>query len=357
MNENSSEEVGLRPVTPSIPAVPDAPMPVESLLMAAVERGATVETLEKLLALSERVKAERARTAFFEALSAFQAECPVIPKTKTASGGGSYSYKYAPLDVIVATVSPLLREHGLSYRFDTAFEESPPAQVVTCIVHHRDGHSESSVFRTPVDAGARMNDMQKSASAQTYAKRYAFCNALGILTGDEDNDGHGAGRSHANTPPRPAASAPTRVGDTPAERRPAADSGGDLGRSVPRPLGRNVVRIQRPSQGSQGSDEPGRVNPGSTAVAETPATPENDADARKAELRQRIIEGEMALLRTITKYADFSEKDLWDRAAEVADQWCQMGFSRPLLEMSRVDLERAKQRMDDTVRERTGAVA
>jgi hypothetical protein len=33
-----------------------------------------------------------------------------------------------------------------------------------------------------------MNDTQKVGAARTYAMRYAFCNAFGILTGDEDTD-------------------------------------------------------------------------------------------------------------------------------------------------------------------------
>src|SRR5262252_7464345 len=191
MNEDTVDEAGVRPDGAGLVAYERMPT-AEALILRAVEHGVSVEALERLLAMRERLKAESAREAFFEALSAFQGECPVVSKSRTA-GAGSYSYKYAPLDDIVKQVSPLLRRYGLSYRFDTAFEADPAAQVVTCIVHHRDGHSETSEFRTPVDASARMNDMQKSASAQTYAKRYAFCNALGILTGDDDDDGHGAG--------------------------------------------------------------------------------------------------------------------------------------------------------------------
>jgi ERF superfamily len=349
MNEPTSADVSLRPDAPGPLAVPDSPLPVEALLMAAVEKGASVDTLERLLNLSERVKAERARSAYVEALSAFQADCPVIPKTKQVSSG-SYNYKYAPLEVIVAAVQPLLRVHGLSYRFDTAFEESPPAQVVTCTVQHLEGHSETSSFRTPVDAGARMNDMQKSASAQTYAKRYAFCNALGILTGDEDNDGQSAGGAGGRVATSPQAA--RREPDT--SRQPVARSVSQ-GTSPAPPAGRNVIRIQRPSQESQGSDGPA-PQPRSP-VAETPAASESDAEARKAELRKHLIEGQMALLRTMSKYTDFEPSDLWDRATEVVNQWCQMGFSRPLHELSRVDLERAKARMDVTVRERTGEVA
>jgi len=50
-----------------------------------------------------------------------------------------------------------------------------------------------------------MNDAQKIASALTYSKRYAFCNATGIMTGDEDQDGNGGGESGYGPPERPAA--------------------------------------------------------------------------------------------------------------------------------------------------------
>ena len=40
----------------------------------------------------------------------------------------------------------------------------------------------------PIDKDGFMNTPQKFASALTYAKRYAFCNAFGILTADEDDD-------------------------------------------------------------------------------------------------------------------------------------------------------------------------
>ena len=37
-----------------------------------------------------------------------------------------------------------------------------------------------------------MSAPQKFASAMTFAKRYAFCNAFGILTSDEDVDANGS---------------------------------------------------------------------------------------------------------------------------------------------------------------------
>jgi len=164
----------------------------ESLIAKAIEHQVPIETMERLLAMRKELKAEQAREAFYRALSGFQAACPVIPKTKTAEvlsrSGGSYRYSYAPLDGIVKVIAPLLQQFGLSFTVQTRLEQEPLSQVAVCTVHHLDGHSESSEFRAPIDQGARMNEMQKAASAQTYAKRYALCNALGILTGDEDDD-------------------------------------------------------------------------------------------------------------------------------------------------------------------------
>ena len=220
------------------------PLSAESLIAKAIEHQVPIETMERLLAMRKELKAEQAREAFYRALSGFQAACPVIPKTKTAEvlsrSGGSYRYSYAPLDGIVKVIAPLLQQYGLSFTVQTRLEQEPLSQVAVCTVHHVDGHSESSEFRAPIDQGARMNEMQKAASAQTYAKRYALCNALGILTGDEDDDAqavNGAGQV-APTPVSPvvAAEGPNSAPAPEAANRPAPS---------PRPL-----PAGRPNQGS-----------------------------------------------------------------------------------------------------------
>lgn len=180
-------------VTHATGALPATVNP-EALLATAIEKGVGIETLERLLALREKLNAENARAAFFQALAGFQSECPIIPKTKTAKiegSRGSYTYSYAPLEVIVARVQPLLQKWGLSAVFDTVVTDVALQSV--CTVHHVAGHHEASSFQVPIDKAARMNDAQKVASASTYAKRYAYCNALGILTGDDDDDAHSAG--------------------------------------------------------------------------------------------------------------------------------------------------------------------
>lgn len=159
----------------------------ESLMKYAIEKGA-VDVVERLMKMRADVKAERAKEAYDEAMATFQAVCPVIRKEKEVKGKDRVTtrYKYAPLEHIIDTTRGLLQLHGFSYGFDT---EVVDKQVkVWCIVRHKLGHSERSSFTAPIDPDAFMNAPQKSASAMTYAKRYAFINAFGITVGGEDTD-------------------------------------------------------------------------------------------------------------------------------------------------------------------------
>ena len=162
----------------------------QSLIAQAIDNKVPVETMEKLLSMRRELKAEYAKEEFDRSLAAFQANCPVIKKTKEVNftskrTGGRTQYKYAPLESIVLQVKKLLQQHGFSYTVNT----KQNGQITAiCKVTHEQGHSEKSELTVPIDSGAFMNEQQKVASALTFAKRYAFCNAFGILTGDEDDD-------------------------------------------------------------------------------------------------------------------------------------------------------------------------
>lgn len=160
------------------------------LLRIAVEKGATVEQLNALVDLHERMEARQARKLFAEAMRKFQAECPSIKHERTAKistkGGGSYSYTYAELDVIARVINPILAKHGLSYRWDMSADKG----ILTCVctVSHEAGHSERSTFVVPVDNPSAMNDQQKVGAAMTFAQRRSLSAALGLTTTDDDPD-------------------------------------------------------------------------------------------------------------------------------------------------------------------------
>lgn len=171
---------------------------INDLMAQAIATG-NMDTIERVFALRTQLKHESAKEAFYAALSAFQNECPVIKKTKVVPfrGGQGVMYRYAPLDKIVKVVAPLLTRHGLSYNIQTVIDlmDGTPFMVATINIYHSMGHMETSEFRVPLNAAAidatHMNDAQRYGSAGMYAKRNAFVNGFGILSGDEDDDGAG----------------------------------------------------------------------------------------------------------------------------------------------------------------------
>lgn len=161
----------------------------EMLISQAIDKGVTVETMERLLDMMTKVKAQKAREEFVKAMAKFQSECPVIKKNKKVMNkdGKTVRYTYAPLDSIIDQVKKPLADNELSYSFDEAKDKDFASAI--CKITHSMGHSETSTFKVPIGSEDYMSDVQKYGSRMTFAKRYAFCNALGILTGDEDDDG------------------------------------------------------------------------------------------------------------------------------------------------------------------------
>lgn len=167
-------------------AVPMERQEPQDLLALAVQKGADVATIERLMVVRTQLKAEAAKESYFRALSAFQAECPVIAKPKRVAIPGGPSYNYAPLEHIVRKVQPMLDKHGFSHQSDAEVIDGWVTAKVT--ITHRGGHSETKQFKVPSETKAGMSPQQKYGAAMTFATRYAFCAALGIRTGDEDTD-------------------------------------------------------------------------------------------------------------------------------------------------------------------------
>jgi hypothetical protein len=176
---------------PSLTERETEPGSIAALLHLAIEKNVPVETLEKLVALHERVSDRAAAREFAEAMSAFQAECPPIAKTSTAKiatrGGTSYSYAYAELDEIARTINPILARHGLSYSWDT--EVADKSLTVICTARHVNGHSVPAKITLPIDNASAMSDQQKVKGAMTFGQRCTVISVFGITTADPDHDG------------------------------------------------------------------------------------------------------------------------------------------------------------------------
>jgi ERF superfamily len=173
----------------------------EALIAKAIDKNVPVETMERLLIMRRELKAEWAKAEFDKAMAAFQAECPIIKKTKgVKTDSGELAYKYAPLDSIVGQVKDILSKHGFSYGVDQPATKQGYIKVALT-VKHKSGHSEVTCVELPLGNKTRiMSQTQVEAAALTFAKRYAFCNAFGILTGDEDTDAKRAPNEQGGTP-------------------------------------------------------------------------------------------------------------------------------------------------------------
>lgn len=120
-----------------------------------------------------------------EALAAFQAECPTLPKDAT---NPHFKSKFTPLDTMVEVVGPLLAKHGLSWSAFPCFaQDGSPA--LRYVLRHVSGEVESETMPLLVQKA----DPQGMGSALTYARRYSLSAALNLVA-DEDDDGNSASR-------------------------------------------------------------------------------------------------------------------------------------------------------------------
>jgi len=161
-----------------------------ALLNAAVDKGTSVESMEKLTALYERAADRHAAGAYAQAFATFKARCPVIPRSTTkrivTQSGAGYDIHYAELDEIERTIGPHLTASGLSYAWgDETLTDG--FLELACRVFHVGGHMYSASVKCPLDAGnPKMSAADKAASARTRAKRYSLEKVLGLVTGDDN---------------------------------------------------------------------------------------------------------------------------------------------------------------------------
>lgn len=158
------------------------------LLAMAVQQGADLDKLEKLMALQERYEANEARKAFTAAMTGFRSEKVDIYKVKNVSFSGT-SYNHAELSDVTQAINPALAKHHLSFRWDV--QQEGQQITVACILTHIDGHSERITMSGPPDDSGKKNRIQQIASTVTYLQRYTLLAITGMSTKGMDDDGRG----------------------------------------------------------------------------------------------------------------------------------------------------------------------
>jgi hypothetical protein len=163
------------------------------LLRIAVESGADLDRLERLMSLQEKWEANEARKAFVAAMTGFKGEPIQIFKRKevsfTTRDGDTTFYKHAELSDVTDAIAPAMAKHQLSFRWDVKQESG--TITVDCIVTHVLGHSEKVTMHGSPDASGKKNAIQQVASTVSYLQRYTLLAATGVATKGMDDDAQG----------------------------------------------------------------------------------------------------------------------------------------------------------------------
>lgn len=169
------------------------------MLSIAVQRGATVEELDRLITLVERMRGIEAHQAFTRAMVQFKQNPPTIQKTRTASVNSTradakdknYSYKYANLADVCNGIIVQLAGLGISH--DHAFQQDGTAITVKCTLTHELGHTKSAQLTAHLDTSGGKNSLQGLGSATSYLERYTLLGVCGLALDDEQDDDGAAG--------------------------------------------------------------------------------------------------------------------------------------------------------------------
>jgi len=144
----------------------------------------SMDRLEKLLDMQERVQRKSEKAAHIDALASAMSEMPTVPM----NGRGHNGRPYATLKDITTTTRPVLAAHGLTLTFDT--DNNDNTVTVVAILAHRLGHETSVKITLPADTSGSKAAVQAIGSSQTYGQRYTAQSILGLSMGDDmDDDG------------------------------------------------------------------------------------------------------------------------------------------------------------------------
>lgn len=166
-----------------------------ALLEMAVNKDADIDKLEKLMNMKLKWEENEARKDYHNAMAMFKAESIIVPKDQHVKYGNT-KYDHASLFGLVSAVTPKLSEYGLSMSWDVSQDGGKIR--VTCVVTHKNGHSERVPMESAADTSGGKNAIQAIGSAAEYLRRYTALAILGIAAGGMDDDGRGSGPNAGN---------------------------------------------------------------------------------------------------------------------------------------------------------------
>ena len=154
------------------------------LLKMAIDKDLDVEKFKQLIDLQNQQEERQCKKDFDFHFAKMQKEFKPVQRTKSG-----YSNKYAPLEDLQTQYSPIISDHGFSYKWKELTIDTGK-RVILIITGY--GYTDSdTTFDVPnLEKTNQMNSIQVLAAMSSYGKRYTFTSGFGIIIEDEDTDGN-----------------------------------------------------------------------------------------------------------------------------------------------------------------------
>jgi hypothetical protein len=184
-------------------------------VLALIERvvldpRANAKTLDRVMAMYERLKAKEAELAFNAAKGRILKKLagvkivknrPVLHEFERAKPQmGSYeAFKYAPLEEIDKHLRPLLAAEEMDLSYSDEPGKGGGIVVRGRLKHLPSGHYEDSFMPAAPDTSGGKSDVQAVGSTNSFLRRYVACNIFNIVVVGDDDDGTGGAIDEAQT--------------------------------------------------------------------------------------------------------------------------------------------------------------
>lgn len=164
--------------------------PGQVIMALATQENVDVDKMHALFELQTKYEANEARKAYHAAMAHFRAIVPEVVFDKEVAYDNVY-YEYNTLAGTLKQIQDSLKECHLSISWTYGTTEKGDT-LVTCIVTHAQGHSESTSLAAAADNSGKKNAIQAVKSTTSYLRRITMEGMLGLAAKADDDDGQTA---------------------------------------------------------------------------------------------------------------------------------------------------------------------
>jgi hypothetical protein len=176
----------------------------------ALDPCASLEKLERMMTMYERLKAKEAELAYNAAKGRILKKLAHIKIVKNRPALHEIekgklqkriyeAFKYAPLEEIDRHLRPLLAEENMDLSYSDEPQPSGEILIRGRLRHLPGGHFEDSFMSAPPDATGGKSTVQAVGSTNSFLRRYVACNIFNIVVVGDDDGGMGGTIDEAQT--------------------------------------------------------------------------------------------------------------------------------------------------------------